>query len=120
MFFFWGGVKIRLEPAGGLLVFGSSMHRYDTHKDSLEVDERVRRGLVVLDNLPCQLGDVVACGSKQSEQIEAAKRKENSWTASWCVPVDQQWQRVTVTHPRSFLRRCRNLGAGTAGTVTSS
>jgi hypothetical protein len=33
---------------------------HDTHKDSLQVDEGVWRSLVVLNNLPCQLGDVVA------------------------------------------------------------
>jgi hypothetical protein len=83
--FFLEGLRLDWSrPAGGLLVFGSSMHRYDTHKDSLEVDEGVWRGLVVLDDLPCQLGDVVACGSKQSEQIEAAKKKTLGQLAGVC------------------------------------
>jgi hypothetical protein len=46
----------------------------DTHKDSLQVDEGVRRSLVVLDYLPCQLWDIVAWNQVQKqEQIAAVK-----------------------------------------------
>ena len=41
-----------------------------THKDSLQVDEGVWRSLVVLNNLPCQLGDVVAWNQRwKLEQV---------------------------------------------------
>ena len=50
--------------------FQSLLMFHDTHKDSLQVDERVWRSFVVLNNLPCQLGDVVAWNQRwKLEQV---------------------------------------------------